>query len=98
MITVQINKNMTTDKKTKDKTNVADRGGKILRGIVTSDKMQDTIVVSVTRFVKHPKYRKFIKMVKKYHVHDKGNTASVGDKVMIKECNPISKTKRFTIV
>ncbi len=92
---------MTTDKKTENikKDNAPKKtGGKILNGVVVSDKMQDTVVVSVTRFVKHPKYRKFIKMVKKYHVHDAGNTSNVGDKVTIKECNPISKRKRFTLL
>ncbi len=72
--------------------------GKVLRGVVVSDKMQDTAVVSVTRFVKHPKYRKFIKRAKRYHVHNPRNTKKMGDKVSIKECKPISKTKRFMIL
>lgn len=63
-----------------------------------SAKMKNTIVVAVTRFVKHPKYRKFIARVKRYHVHDEGNTAKEGDKVLIRETRPISKTKHFTIV
>ena len=83
-----------TDKKTEEKK----VGGKVLTGVVVSDKMQDTVVVSVTRFVKHPKYRKFIKRMKKYHVHSPENGVKVGDKVSIKECKPISKTKRFEIV
>ncbi len=83
---------MTTDTKKEKK------GGKVLNGIVVSDKMQDTLVVAVTRFVKHPKYHKFIKRVKKYHVHSVDTDVSVGDKVSIKECKPISKTKRFEIV
>jgi small subunit ribosomal protein S17 len=69
-----------------------------LAGVVVSDKMQDTVVVAITRFVKHPKYRKFIKRVKKYHVHDPGNTKQTGDKVQIVECRPISKTKHFKVV
>lgn len=69
-----------------------------LRGVVTSESMQDTVVVAVTRFVKHPKYRKFIKRTKKYHVHDPGNTKHLGDMVTIEECRPISKTKSFKIV
>jgi small subunit ribosomal protein S17 len=60
--------------------------------------MQNTIVVAVTRFVKHPKYRKFIKSMKKYHVHSPENNVKIGDKVQIKECKPISKTKRFQLV
>jgi small subunit ribosomal protein S17 len=72
--------------------------GRTLSGVVVSDKMQDTIVVAVTRFVKHPKYRKFIKSAKKYHVHDPGNTKKMGDKVEITECRPISKMKTFKVV
>ena len=64
---------------------------KILRGVVTSDKMQDTAVVSVQRYVKHPKY-------KKYHVHNPGNRAKEGDMVTIRSCRPLSKTKSFEIV
>jgi small subunit ribosomal protein S17 len=69
-----------------------------LNGVVVSDKMQDTIVVAVTSFVKHPKYRKFIKRIKKYHVHDPGNTKHEGDKVEIVSCRPMSKTKHFKVV
>jgi small subunit ribosomal protein S17 len=71
---------------------------RVLSGVVVSAKMKDTIVVAVTRFVKHPKYRKFIKRVKRYHAHDAGNTKKEGDKVDIIECRPISKLKHFTIV
>lgn len=72
--------------------------GRTLSGVVVSGKMQDTVVVAVTRFVKHPKYRKFIKRVKRYHVHDPGNSKKEGDKVLITECRPISKTKHFKVV
>ena len=65
--------------------------GKVLTGVVVSTKMKDTIVVAVSRFVKHPKYHKFVKRVKRYHAHDAGNT------VNIVECRPISKTKHFTV-
>jgi len=71
---------------------------KTLRGVVVSAKMQDTIVVTVSRYVKHPKYKKYQKKVKRYHVHDKGNNFDVGDKVEIVETTPISKTKRFKVV
>jgi len=70
---------------------------KVLSGVVVSTKMKDTIVVSVTRFVQHPKYRKFVKRVKRYHAHDAGNTKQVGDKVDIIECRPISKLKHFKV-
>lgn len=72
--------------------------GKILSGVVVSDKMKDTCVVSVTRFVKHKKYKKYYKISKKYKAHDAGNTKKVGDKVEIKECRPISKDKHFIII
>lgn len=73
-------------------------GGKILSGVVVSDKMKDTCVVSVTRFVKHLKYKKYYKVSKKYKAHDAGNTKKIGDKVMIKEGRPISKDKHFTVI
>lgn len=72
--------------------------GKVLKGIVTSDKMTDTIVVKVTRYFKHAKYQKFIKQAKKYKAHDVGNTCKIGDTVTIKETRPISKDKTFIVV
>ncbi len=71
---------------------------KTLRGVVVSDKMQDTAVVSVQRYVKHPKYKKYIKLNKKYHVHNPGNKAKMGEKVTIRSTRPLSKTKSFEIV
>ncbi|MCB9805708.1 30S ribosomal protein S17 [Candidatus Nomurabacteria bacterium] len=71
--------------------------GKVLNGVVVSDKMKDTIVVAVSRYFKHAKYGKFITRVKKYKAHDEGNTCKVGDKVEIKECKPLSKTKHFIV-
>ena len=73
-------------------------GGKILSGVVVSDKMKDTIVVLVSRFVKHPKYGKYISIDKKFKADDKGNTKKIGDKVMIEECAPISKDKHFKVI
>jgi small subunit ribosomal protein S17 len=70
---------------------------KTLEGIVMSDKMKDTCVVAVFRFVKMPKYGKYIEYRKKYKVHDPGNTAKVGDKVVIEETRPISRHKRFML-
>ena len=67
-------------------------------GVVSSDKMKDTIVVDVARFVKHPKYGKFIKRNKKFKANDAGNTKKIGDKVTIEECRPISKGKNFKVV
>lgn len=73
-------------------------GGKVLTGVVVSDKMKDTVVVKVVRFVKHSKYKKYFKVAKKYKAHNPGNTVHVGDKVEIKETKPISKDKHFTVI
>lgn len=72
--------------------------GRVLRGKVVSTKMTDTITVAVERYVKHPKYKKYLRRTKKFLVHDAGNTAAVGDVVEIKEVNPISKRKSFALV
>jgi small subunit ribosomal protein S17 len=74
------------------------KGGKTLQGKVVSSKMKDTIVVTVDRFIKHPKYDKFFKTTKRFKVHDAGNTKKVGETVDIIECNPISKDKHFRIL
>ncbi len=71
---------------------------KQLSGVVVSDKMKDTIVVLVERYVKHPKYQKFVTYRKKYKVHDAGNTKKIGDKVTIEETAPISKEKHFKVI
>jgi small subunit ribosomal protein S17 len=71
---------------------------KRLEGVVTSNKMKDTIVVRVDRYVKHPKYGKFYTTSKKFKAQDTGNTKAIGDKVMIEECPPISKDKHFKLV
>lgn len=71
---------------------------KVLTGVVTSDKMKDTVVVEVARFVKHPKYGKYTSVNKKYKAHDAGNTKKIGDKVSIEECSPISKDKHFKVI
>ena len=70
----------------------------ILKGVVVGDKMNKTIVVSVSRFVKHPLYGKFYKMSKKYKAHDEENKFKTGDNVEIVETRPISKDKRFRVV
>jgi small subunit ribosomal protein S17 len=70
---------------------------KTLKGEVVSDKMKDTIVVVVKRYVKHPKYGKFIEKRKRYKVHDAGNTKKIGDTVTIRQSRPISKDKYFTL-
>ncbi len=67
-------------------------------GIVTSTKMQKTIVVSEERKVKHAMYGKFINKTKKFHAHDESNTCGAGDRVLIMETRPLSKTKRWRLV
>lgn len=79
---------------TKNKTGT----GTTLKGVVVSDKMQDTIVVAVSRYVKHPKYKKYIRRKKNYKAHDAGNTRKVGDTVFIRETRPLSKDKHFTVI
>lgn len=80
------------------KTQETTKKAKILKGVVTSDKMDKTIVVSVSRFVKHPKYQKYISTAKKFKVHDEENTAKIGDQVEISETKPLSKNKNFALV
>jgi len=71
--------------------------GRFLQGIVVKSAMKDTATVSVERYVQHPKYKKYQRRAKKYLVHDPGNTAAVGDKVIIRETKPISKRKNFIL-
>ncbi|MCE7985610.1 MAG: 30S ribosomal protein S17 [Caldilineaceae bacterium] len=66
-------------------------------GTVTSDKMDKTVVVSVTRVSRHPLYGKVIKTSKKFKAHDENNDAKTGDRVRIRECRPISKDKSFFV-
>jgi len=72
--------------------------GNVLKGVVVSDKMDKTVVVSVSKFKKHPLYGKFYKVSKKYKAHDEENKYKVGDKVEIVETRPISKDKHFKVV
>ena len=80
------------------KTEVKEVNKKTLQGVVVSDKMQKTVVVRVERFVKDSKYGKYVKISKKYKVHNETNDAKVGDKVTIRECRPLSKDKHFEVV
>jgi len=67
-------------------------------GVVTSDKMDKSIVVSVERKVKHPKYGKFVKKTSKFVAHDETNDCNIGDTVRIMETRPLSKSKNWRIV
>jgi small subunit ribosomal protein S17 len=66
-------------------------------GEVVSDKMEKTVVVAVTRLVKHPLYGRFIKRTAKYKVHDEQNESRTGDVVRIVETRPLSKDKRWRL-
>lgn len=67
-------------------------------GLVTSNKMTKSIVVSVERKEKHPIYGKFINKTKKFMAHDDANTCGIGDKVLIMETRPLSKNKKWRLV
>jgi small subunit ribosomal protein S17 len=66
-------------------------------GIVISDKMDKTVVVQVDRLVKHPVYRKYVRRRAKFKAHDENNTCQMGDRVVIRETRPLSKTKRWQV-
>jgi small subunit ribosomal protein S17 len=85
-------------KETEKKENKKEVKAKILSGVVVSDKMDKTIVVSVSRFVKHPKYGKYYKINKNYKADDREGKYKEGDKVKIKEVKPISKGKKFIVI
>lgn len=66
-------------------------------GIVQSDRMDKTVVVNVERMEKHPVYKKYIRRSKRYHAHDEQNQCGVGDRVLLVETRPLSKTKRWAV-
>jgi small subunit ribosomal protein S17 len=72
--------------------------GRTLTGIVTSDKRTKTVTVQVSRLKMHPKYRKQYKVSAKYHAHDENGEYHTGDRVVIRETRPLSKTKRWIVV
>lgn len=71
---------------------------KVRVGIVISDKMDKTIVVSIEELVTHPLYGKRMKRTKKYKAHDEENTCAIGDRVRIMETRPLSADKRWRLV
>ena len=71
---------------------------KQLKGIIISDKMNKTIVVVVERVIQDPKYKKRYKVHKKYKAHDEKEEYKIGDKVIIQECRPISKDKKWRVI
>lgn len=73
------------------------RHKKQLVGTVVSNAMNKSVTVVVKRQIKHPKYKKFVRREKKYMAHDANNECEVGDQVMIQECRPLSKNKRWMV-
>ena len=75
-----------------------DRGlRKTQTGVVISDKMDKTVVVQVDRLVRHPVYKKYVRRRAKFKAHDENNTCQKGDRVVIRETRPLSKTKRWQV-
>lgn len=79
---------------TQEKPNVA----QVRQGIVIKNKMDKTVVVEVTRRVRHPKYLKFVKKRVRYHAHDAQNECNVGDVVLLELTRPLSKNKRWRVL
>jgi small subunit ribosomal protein S17 len=71
--------------------------GKTMTGVVVSDKMDKTVVVLVKRYIKLPKYGKYVVREKKFKAHDPANRCKIGQQVTIRETRPISKDKRFIV-
>ncbi len=70
---------------------------KTLIGLVSSDKMDKTIVVEVVRRMQHPVYHKYIQRRTRYKAHDEENSCRIGDRVLIEECRPLSRDKRWRV-
>jgi small subunit ribosomal protein S17 len=71
---------------------------RILQGVVVSDKNDKTIVVKVERRLRHPVFKKTVRVSKKYHAHDEKNEAKTGEIVRIQETRPMSRQKRWALV
>ncbi len=69
-----------------------------ITGVVTSNKMEKTVVVAVTRLFQHPVYKKTMKRVTKFKAHDEMNKCNIGDMVKIVETRPLSKEKRWVVI
>lgn len=70
---------------------------KTRRGVVVSNSMDKTVVILVERRVLHKLYRKYVRRCAKYMAHDTNNQCQVGDRVLIEECRPLSKRKRWLV-
>ena len=71
---------------------------RIMQGVVTGKSGNKTVVVNVERLMKHSLYKKTIRRSKRYHAHDEDNATQVGDVVRIRECRPLSRTKRWIVI
>ena len=81
-----------------EETTTSARGHRKSRqGVVTSNRMDKTITVQLDRMVMHPIYKKYVRRRVKYKVHDERNEASIGDTVLIEECRPMSRHKRWRL-
>ena len=90
---------MTTETQAVATAPAKERGEKTeLIGKVTSAKMEKTIVVEVQRLVQHPKYRRVVRISKKFYAHDEKGEAKPGDRVRIEETRPLSKTKHWRLI
>jgi len=69
-----------------------------LTGTIVSNKMQKTVIVKVERLKEHPKYKRRYRLHKKYKAHDEKGEYHIGDKVIIEECRPISKEKKWRVI
>jgi small subunit ribosomal protein S17 len=78
--------------------NITRNQRRTIEGTVTSDQCAKTITVQVERTYKHPKYKKYVRKMARYHAHDEKSEAKRGDRVEIQSCRPLSKTKRWTLV
>ncbi len=78
--------------------NTEEKKKRKLKGTVVSDKMAKTVVVAVIRLKKHPKYKKYFKVTKKFKAHDEKNEYHIGDRVIIEETRPLSKEKRWIVL
>lgn len=77
---------------------MSERGHRrVMGGMVVSDASEKTIIVNVIRRYKHPLFKKYVSKNKKYSAHDEKNLCGVGDEVLIEECRPMSKTKRYRL-
>jgi small subunit ribosomal protein S17 len=88
---------MATETQTQNTASDTRQERQVLTGRVTSAKMEKTIVVEVLRLVQHPKYRRVVRISKKFYAHDEQKQAKIGDTVRIVASRPISKLKRWRL-